>query len=146
MYLKYYNFNSSKHVKVLTILLDTTTNRSVVEQEDLQWYWNLVIVFTIFATVSLTREISLSGQLFLATGLIPKLLYLVTINKISHHCEKQISIRHMLKRWAVYESSSGWQVLRIITEIQSQPDPFEEPRLVMTILKSLELQGYGISC
>ena len=75
----------------------------------------------------------------LALDLSPTFLNTETTNEAFQQSKKQDSFRHMLKSSeSMYESSRSW-FFRIINEIQSGQDAFDESKFIMTFLTILRV-------
>ena len=75
----------------------------------------------------------------MAVDLFPTFLNTGTTNEIFQQSGKQDSFTHILKSSASLYESSGSQLFRTTTGIQSGPDTFDESRFVMTILGVIEI-------
>ena len=143
-YIKCCTSSSPDLLKALTILLDLTVGRSIVDVEDLKPYWksekrshflkqSTILLFTSFSRTLLTTETRLTRWWFVAVDLFPTLLNKVTAEETFQQSAKHDSFRDILKSSAsIYESYS--QFFRNTTEIQSGPDAFDESSFIMIFL------------
>ena len=77
--------------------------------------------------------------MFLVVDLSPTFLNTGTTDETFQQSGKQDSFRHLLKSLASVYESSGSQIFRTTTGIQSEPDAFDESRFVMTFSTNLGL-------
>ena len=135
--IKCHSSSSPKPVNALGILSDTTVRQSAVDQQVLKPYWKsekrthfsrrLTILLLIgFSKTLLTIETRLTGQQFLAVDLYPTLLNMGTTYDTFQQSGKQDSFRQLLRSSASMSESSGSQLFRTITGIQSGSETFDK--------------------
>ena len=135
-YIKCYSSSSSRLLKALAILSDTTKPYWKSENWLHFFWWSTILLFISFSKTLLTTERRLTGRYVLAVDLSPTFLNAVTTNifmplSLYHY---PTSFRHILNSSASIYKSSASQFFRTSTGIQSVPDAFDESRLVMAFL------------
>ena len=124
-YIKCYTQVAPDLLIALAIISDTTVRRSAVDREDLMPYWKSEKRPHFSRQSSfqrLTTERRLTMSWFLVADLSPTFLNTGTTHETCLQFRKQDSFRHILKSSPSMYETSGSQIFRITTGIQSGPN------------------------